>query len=135
MRPSSAAKLLVAALAVYVVCDILLTPLAGLETRPVAKVTTTGFVGLALLFIGLALAIISIVLVFGRSQRSPVVRSSPPFCFTRRFSPSRPATSQLFGRPPQSNRLRLSRRWLPSLLSASPFGYDRATPADKALLS
>jgi hypothetical protein len=73
MKLSNAAKLLAAVLAVYVVCDILLTPLAGLETRPVAKVTTLGFVGLGLLFLGLALAIVAIVLVFRRSQRSLIV--------------------------------------------------------------
>ncbi len=65
--------MLVAALAVYIVCDILLTPLARLETRPVAKVTTLGFVVLGLLFVGLALAIIAVVLTFLRSQRLPIV--------------------------------------------------------------
>ena len=70
MKLSNAAKLLVAALAVYVVCDILLTPLAGLETRPVAKVTTLGYVALGLLFVGLALAVIAAVLVFRRSRRA-----------------------------------------------------------------
>lgn len=73
MKLSNAAKMLAATLAVYVVCDILLTPLAGLETRPVAKVTTLGFVSLGLLFVGLALAIIAAVLVFRRSPRSPIV--------------------------------------------------------------
>jgi hypothetical protein len=73
MKLSIAAKMLAATLAVYVVCDILLTPLAGLETRPVAKVTTLGFVSLGLLFVGLALAIIAAVLVFRRSPRSPIV--------------------------------------------------------------
>ena len=72
MKLSTAAKMLVAALAVYVVCDVLLTPLAGLETRPVAKVTTLGFVVLGLLFAGLALAIIAAVLLFRRSPRSPI---------------------------------------------------------------
>jgi hypothetical protein len=73
MRLSIAAKMLAASLAVYVVCDILLTPLAGLETRPVAKVTTLGFVSLGLLFVGLVLALIGAVLVFRRSLRSPIV--------------------------------------------------------------
>jgi hypothetical protein len=73
MKLSNSAKMLAASLDVYVVCDILLTPLAGLETRPVAKVTTLGFVSLGLLFVGLALAIIAGVLVFRRSQRAPIV--------------------------------------------------------------
>jgi hypothetical protein len=73
MKLSTAAKMLAAGLAVYVVFDILLTPLAGLETRPVTKVTTLGFVSLGLLFVGLALAIIAGVLVVRRSQRAPIV--------------------------------------------------------------
>src|ERR1700681_3628720 len=73
MKLSTAAKMLAASLAVYVVFDILLTPLARLETRPVAKVTTLGFATLGLLFVGLVLAIIAAVLVFRRSQRAPIV--------------------------------------------------------------
>ena len=73
MKLSIAAKVLAASLAVYVVCDILLTPLAGLETRPVAKVTTLGFVSLGILFVGLVLAIVAAVLVFRRSRRAPIV--------------------------------------------------------------
>jgi hypothetical protein len=41
--------------------------------EPVAKVTTLGFVVLGLLFVGLALAIIAVVLTFLRSQRLPIV--------------------------------------------------------------
>jgi hypothetical protein len=73
IKLSIAAKMLAASLLVYVVCDILLTPLAGLETRPVAKVTSLGFVSLGLLFAGLVLAIAAAVLVFRRSRRSPIV--------------------------------------------------------------
>ena len=73
MRLSIAAKVLAASLVVYVVGDILLTPLAGLETRPVAKVTTLGFVSLGLLFVGLVLAVVAAVLVFRRSRRAPIV--------------------------------------------------------------
>ena len=57
----------------YVVCDVLLTPPAHLETRDPAKVTAIGIVGLALLFIGLALSIIALVLLLRGSKRSPVV--------------------------------------------------------------
>jgi len=60
-------------LVVYVVCDILLTPPAGLETRPVSHVTALGFVVLGLLFVGLALAIVSLVLLFRRSRRTAMV--------------------------------------------------------------
>ena len=51
-------------------CDVLLTPPAGLETRPVSHVTGLGFVVLGLLFVGLILAIISLVMLFRRSQRT-----------------------------------------------------------------
>jgi hypothetical protein len=57
-------------LVAYIVCDVLLTPPAGLETRPVSHVTTLGFVVLGLLFVGLALAIVSLVLLFRRSHRT-----------------------------------------------------------------
>src|SRR5260370_3009101 len=58
-------------LAAYIVCDVLLTPVAGFETRPVAKVTAVGFAVLGLLFSGLALAIVALVLTVRRSDRSP----------------------------------------------------------------
>lgn len=57
----------------YVVCDVLLTPPAHLETRDPAKVTAIGIAGLALLFVGLALGIIAVVLLLRRSKRAPVV--------------------------------------------------------------
>ena len=57
----------------YVVCDVLLTPPAHLETRDPAKVTALGIAGLALLFVGLALGIIALVLLLRGSKRSPVV--------------------------------------------------------------
>src|SRR5260370_42102110 len=58
------------ALVLYVICDILLTPPARLETRNPALVTGIGIVSLALLFFGLALAIVAIVLVYRRSRRA-----------------------------------------------------------------
>ena len=73
MKLSIATRILAVVLAVYIVCDILLTPPAGLETRNVARVTGLGFATLGLLFLGLALAIIAIVLLFRRSLRAPVV--------------------------------------------------------------
>jgi hypothetical protein len=65
MRPALAVTLVA-----YIVCDVLLTPPAGLETRPVSHVTGLGFVVLGLLFVGLILAIISLVMLFRRSQRT-----------------------------------------------------------------
>jgi len=70
---SRVATTLAGTLVTYIVCDVLLTPIAGIETRPVAKVTGLGFAVLALLFVGLALAIVALVLLFRRSQRSPIL--------------------------------------------------------------
>lgn len=71
-RPSSAWVLAVA-LAAYVVCDVLLTPVARVETRPVSGVTSIGLATLGMLFVGLALAIVSLVLLFRRSRRTSTV--------------------------------------------------------------
>ena len=73
MRLSNPAKVLAVTLAAYIVCDVLLTPPAGLETRPVSHVTGVGFAVLGLLFVGLALAIVSLVLLFRRSRRAPTI--------------------------------------------------------------
>lgn len=71
MRARSGAGLvLVVLLAVYVVVDILLTPLAGFETRNPSLVTPLGLVGLGLLFLGLFGAIVSAVLLFRRWGRA-----------------------------------------------------------------
>lgn len=72
MRLSRAGLLLAIILAVYVVLDILLTPLGGFETRDPGKVHVVGLAGLALLFAGLALSIIALVLLFRRSGRAPL---------------------------------------------------------------
>jgi hypothetical protein len=73
LRLSTPAKVLAIALAAYIVLDVLLTPPAGLETRPVSHVTAIGFTVLGLLFVGLVLAIVSLVLLFTRSLRAPTV--------------------------------------------------------------
>jgi len=73
MKFAGAQRILAVALAAYVVCDILLTPPAGLETRDPAKVTGLGYAVLGLLFIGLALAIVALVLLFRSSRRAPIV--------------------------------------------------------------
>jgi hypothetical protein len=64
--------LLAVVLVAYVVLDVLLTPLGGFETRDPAKVHVIGLAGLALLFVGLALSIVAIVLLFRRSRRVPM---------------------------------------------------------------
>ena len=59
-------------LAIYIIADFLLTPLGGLETRPVADVTSTGIATLGLLFIGLGLNVICLVLLLRRYGRAPI---------------------------------------------------------------
>jgi hypothetical protein len=73
LKLSTPARVLAVTLAAYIVCDVLLTPPAGLETRPVSHVTGLGFAVLGLLFVGLALAIVSLVLLFRQSHRAPSV--------------------------------------------------------------
>jgi hypothetical protein len=111
MKLSNAGKLLAAALAVYVVCDILLTPVAGLETRPVAKVTTLGFIVLGLLFIGLLVAIVAIVYLFRRSQRAPAFAIVAAVLFVPAFLSEQTGHFSASIRRPQSKRLRLFRSW------------------------
>jgi hypothetical protein len=73
LKLSNPAKVLALTLAAYIVCDVLLTPPAGLETRPVSHVTGIGFTVLGLLFVGLALAIVSLVFLFRRTRRAPSI--------------------------------------------------------------
>jgi hypothetical protein len=72
LKLSRAGLLLAIILVVYVVLDVLLTPLGGFETRDPAKVHVIGLAGLALLFLGLLLGIVAVVLLFRRSGRAPV---------------------------------------------------------------
>jgi putative effector of murein hydrolase LrgA (UPF0299 family) len=72
VKLSNAQRTLAVALAAYVVADILLTPPARLETRNPAFVTPVGIAALALLFIGLALSILALVLLFRGSARAPI---------------------------------------------------------------
>jgi hypothetical protein len=46
--------------------------LGGFETRDPAKVHAVGLAGLALLFVGLALSVVALVLLFRRSGRAPL---------------------------------------------------------------
>jgi hypothetical protein len=73
MKLSSAERILGVTLVVYIVCDVLLTPPAHLETRNPALVTGLGIATLVLIFIGLALSIVALVLMFRRSGRAPIV--------------------------------------------------------------
>ena len=57
-------------LIVYVIADFVLTPLGGLETRPISKVTTVGLTTLGFLFVGLALNVICLVLTLRHYRRS-----------------------------------------------------------------
>lgn len=98
MKRSGAEIILAVSLAAYVVCDVLLTPPAHLETRDPALVTTLGVATLVLLFIGLALSVIALVLLLRRSSRAPLVAiigavlyfPAPLTELTGRFSSLRP---------------------------------------------
>jgi hypothetical protein len=58
---------------VYIVCDVLLTPPARLETRNPAYVTGLGVATLVLIFIGLALIVLALVLLIRGSGRAPII--------------------------------------------------------------
>jgi hypothetical protein len=70
MKLSSPGTVLGVTLAAYIVCGVLLTPVAGFETRDPAKVTTLGIATLVLFFVGLALSVIALVALFRGSARS-----------------------------------------------------------------
>jgi hypothetical protein len=73
MKSSGKSRILLLLLVIYIASDILLTPLGGLETRPPAQITTLGLAALGLLFAGLALGVISSVLLFYKPRRSPMI--------------------------------------------------------------
>jgi hypothetical protein len=73
MKPSGRSRILLILLVIYVISDLLLTPLGGLETRPPSQVTTLGLATLGLLFAGLALGVVSSVLLFYKPRRSPIL--------------------------------------------------------------
>jgi hypothetical protein len=122
MKLSNAARILAVALAAYIVCDILLTPPAGLETRPVAKVTGLGFATLGLLFAGLALAIVALVLLFRSSRRSPVVAIVAAVLYFPAFLAQQAGLFSGVRPRPESNGLKSYKPSSPSSQSASPFG-------------
>ncbi len=70
---SGNAKILAIGFVLYIVLDVLLTPVGGLETRPASDVTTIGFISLGLLFVGLALFVVSLALLSYRPRRVPIL--------------------------------------------------------------
>ncbi len=73
MKLSSRGRVLAVLLVLYILFDILLTPLGGLESRPSTNVTTVGYVTVSLLFVGLALSLVSLIMLFYKPRRSPLV--------------------------------------------------------------
>ena len=73
MKLEKADWILAVTLVTYIICDVLLTPPAGLETRNPARVTILGIIVLGLLFLGLAMGIAALVLLMRRSRRTPIV--------------------------------------------------------------
>ncbi len=76
MKATRETLILAPLLVLYIMGDLLLTPLGGLETRPVAEVTTTGVLTLVVLFVGLALSVSALALVFWRPRRSPILAAA-----------------------------------------------------------
>ncbi len=70
MKLSTSAKILTVSLVAYIIFDVLLTPLAGLETRPAGDVTTLGYGTVLVLFQGLALSLVSLVFLSSKPRRS-----------------------------------------------------------------
>ena len=68
-----AKRLFAVVMIVYLIIDVLLTPLAGIETRTFANVTTTGLVTVALLFVGLALIVASLISLAIAPRRSSIL--------------------------------------------------------------
>jgi hypothetical protein len=81
MKLSSNGKILVILLIVVVVCDIFLTPLGGLETRSISNTTSVGFATLAILFVGLALTVASLFLLFRKARLASILAIIGSLCF------------------------------------------------------
>jgi hypothetical protein len=73
MKPSGRSRTLLILLVIYLISEILLTPLGGLETRNPANITTLGLVTLGLLFTRLAFGVVSLVLLFYKPRGSPIL--------------------------------------------------------------
>lgn len=107
MRLSRGGLVLAIILVVYVVLDVLLTPLGGFETRDPAKVHVVGLAGLALLFVGLALSIVALVLLFRRSGRAPVFAVVAAVLYYPAFLTERTGTFSSLPAPTAIERLEL----------------------------
>lgn len=99
--------LLAVVLVAYIVLDVLLTPLGGFETRDPAKVHVIGIAGLALLFVGLALSIVAIVLLFRRSGRAPTFAIAAAGLYYPAFLTERTGTFSSLPAPTAIERLEL----------------------------
>jgi hypothetical protein len=99
--------LLAIVLVAYVVLDVLLTPVGGFETRDPAKVYVIGLAGLALLFVGLALSIVAIVLLFRRSRRAPLFAIVAAALYYPAFLTERTGTFSSLPAPTAIERLEL----------------------------
>lgn len=72
MKLATKRTILAVALVGYIVCDFLLTPPAHIETRDPSRVTAVGVAALALLFVGLALSVVALGLLFRKSRSAPI---------------------------------------------------------------
>ena len=72
MKVSGKARYMVGLIVVYIIADFLLTPLGGVETRDVSKVSSIGVATLGLLFTGLALNVICLILLLRNYRRAPI---------------------------------------------------------------
>jgi hypothetical protein len=107
VRLSRAGLLLAIILAAYIVLDFFLTPLGGFETRDPAKVHVVGLAGLALLFVGLALSIVAVVLLFRRSGRAPMFAIVATVLYYPAFLTERTGTFSSLPAPTAIERLEL----------------------------
>jgi hypothetical protein len=87
--------------------DFFLTPVGGFETRDPAKVHFVGLAGLALLFVGLALSILALVLLFRRSRRAPVFAVVAAVLYYPAFLTERTGTFSNLPAPTAIERLEL----------------------------
>ncbi len=62
-------RLFAVVMAVYLILDVLLTPFAGIETRTITNLTTTGYATLVLFIVGLILCAGSLLLTYYGAER------------------------------------------------------------------
>jgi hypothetical protein len=73
VKTSNAAKVIALDLVAFMVLEILLSPPAGLETRPPSHLTGIGIAFLLVFGVGFLLAIVSLVLLLRKSRRAPIL--------------------------------------------------------------